>query len=134
MNWYLSTKSHFYRFSNLRNVFAGYFKRSFITIKIIIAAASLYLPTHLWKTGTWNQNRQYFILHDCSELCGRAVCVLSCISLWKYIIVILLAWGVVGVLPCGASSELMGKKAVGGCVMCREHASAYELRMSQVYT
>lgn len=85
-----------------------------MTMKIITASFSLYLPTHLWKTGIWNQNRLCFTLHDCSELCGRAVCVLSCISLWKYIIVILMAWGVVGVLPCGVSSVFVGWKDVGG--------------------
>lgn len=90
------------------------FKKPFMKIKIITAASFLYLPTHLWKTGIWNQNRLCFILHDCSVLCGRAVCVLSCISLWKYIIVILLAWEVVGVAPCGVHSVFVGRKAVGG--------------------
>lgn len=85
-----------------------------MTIKIITAASSLYLPTHLWKTGIWNQNRLCFTLHDCSELCGRAVCVLSCVPLWKYIIVILMSWAVVGVVPCGISSVFVGWKDVGG--------------------
>lgn len=85
-----------------------------MTIKVIVASLSFYLPTHFWKTGIWNQNRLCFILHNYSKLCGRTVYVLSCISLWKYIIVIPLAWGVVGVVPCGVSRVFVGRKAVGG--------------------
>ena len=37
-------------------------------------------------------------------------------------------------VPCGVSSVFVGRKAVGAGVMCREHASVYELGMSQVCT
>lgn len=110
------------------------FKDFFMSIKIIMASSSSYLPTYLWKTGIWNQNRLCFILRDCSEVCGRAVCVLSCISLWKYKIVILLAWGVVGVVPCGVSSVFVGRKAVGGwCDVSGTHISVRVKDESSVY-
>ena len=37
-------------------------------------------------------------------------------------------------VPCGVSNVFVGRKAVEAGVMCQEHASVYELGMSQVCT
>lgn len=48
--WIVNKTKLVLRLNNPKNVFAEYFKRSFLTVKIFIASSSLYLPTHLWKT------------------------------------------------------------------------------------